>query len=117
MKVLLATITLAMIVVVYGRGRRDEERNCGDAYRKAYIAYLGCWNECGGGDLTRKAAYEVRAHLHVASPVRYAFGLFDQLPTPPCPQFGLTYSTEIGIKAGLFAKLQPGRDRKRINAT
>ena len=27
------------------------------------------------------------------------------------------YSTEIGKKAGLFAKLQPGRARKRINAT
>ena len=25
--------------------------------------------------------------------------------------------TEIGKKAGLFAKLQPGRARKRINAT
>ena len=26
-------------------------------------------------------------------------------------------STDIGKKAGLFAKLQPGRARKRINAT
>ena len=26
-------------------------------------------------------------------------------------------NTEIGKKAGLFAKLQPGRARKRINAT
>ena len=26
-------------------------------------------------------------------------------------------STEVGKKAGLFAKLQPGRARKRINAT
>ena len=26
-------------------------------------------------------------------------------------------TTEIGKKAGLFAKLQPGRARKRINAT
>ena len=29
----------------------------------------------------------------------------------------LTPSTEIGKKAWLFAKLQPGRARKRINAT
>ena len=29
----------------------------------------------------------------------------------------LLHSTEIGKKAGLFAKLQPGRARKRINAT
>ena len=61
MKVLLATITLAMIVVVHGRGRSEEARNCRDAYSKAYNAYVGCLNECNGGeDLTRKAAYEVR---------------------------------------------------------
>ena len=29
----------------------------------------------------------------------------------------LSKSTEIGRKAGLFAKLEPGRARKRINAT
>ena len=28
-----------------------------------------------------------------------------------------SWSTEIGKQAGLFAKLQPGRARKRINAT
>ena len=30
---------------------------------------------------------------------------------------GMISFTEIGKKAGLFAKLQPGRARKRINAT
>ena len=29
----------------------------------------------------------------------------------------ITIHTEIGKKAWLFAKLQPGRARKRINAT
>ena len=35
----------------------------------------------------------------------------------PPPRQATSHTTEIGKKAWLFAKLQPGRARKRINAT
>ena len=44
--------------------------------------------------------------------VHYAFITHKASDVPQCH-----ICTEIGKKVGLFAKLQPGRARKRINAT